>query len=198
MPASGPGARWRSIRAHAVVGAVQVRPDEVVEAVAALVVLAVRPADAARRDERVDRPERGRGGGERPLDAPRSRMSQASTCAAPSIDAAVSSSRSRPRARSVSVAPSRASRSAIARPMPVPAPVTTTCLPLKKSCGRSQFAAFPRRMPLRRSRAERRLPLRRARDASRTKLSRGAVRGSGRSIGEVDESAPGSANPWSF
>ena len=44
---------------------------------------------------------------------------------------------------------------------------------------------------------ERRLPLRRARDASRTKLSREAVRGSGRSAGKVDESAPGSANPWS-
>jgi hypothetical protein len=39
--------------------------------------------------------------------------------------------------------------------------------------------------------------LRRARDASRTKLSREAVRGSGRSAGKVDESAPGSANPWS-
>jgi hypothetical protein len=39
--------------------------------------------------------------------------------------------------------------------------------------------------------------LRRARDATRTKLSREAVRGSGRSAGKVDESAPGSANPWS-
>ena len=51
--------------------------------------------------------------------------------------------------------------------------------------------------PCRGGRRERRLPLRRARDATRTKLSREAVRGSGRSAGEVDESAPGSANPWS-
>jgi hypothetical protein len=56
---------------------------------------------------------------------------------------------------------------------------------------------FRRQIPLQGRSPERRLPLRRARDASRTKLSRKAVRGSGRSAGEVDESAPGSANPWS-
>ena len=39
--------------------------------------------------------------------------------------------------------------------------------------------------------------LRRARDATRTKLSRETVRGSGWSLGGVDESAPGSANSWS-
>src|SRR5438874_7492748 len=39
--------------------------------------------------------------------------------------------------------------------------------------------------------------LRRARSATRSKPHREAVRGSGRSAGEVDESATGSANSWS-
>jgi len=56
---------------------------------------------------------------------------------------------------------------------------------------------FRRQIPLQEPSAKRRLPLRRARDATRTKPSREAVRGSGRSAGEVDESAPGSAKPWS-
>jgi hypothetical protein len=57
--------------------------------------------------------------------------------------------------------------------------------------------ALRRQIPLQGPARKRRLPLRRARDATRTKPSREAVRGSGRSAGEVDESAPGSANPWS-
>ena len=123
--------------------------------------------------------------------------SHGSTRTGPSIDAAVASSRSRPRATSVSAAPSRARRRAIARPMPVPAPVTTTCFPFNQSPVVRNLRPFCRRIPLRGCVPERRLPLRRARDASRTKLSRKAVRGSGRSVGEVDESAPGSAKPWS-
>ena len=123
--------------------------------------------------------------------------SHGSTRTGPSIDAAVASSRSRPRATSVSAAPSRARRRAIARPMPVPAPVTTTCFPFNQSPVVRNLRPFRRRIPLRGCVPERRLPLRRARDASRTKLSRKAVRGSGRSAGEVDESAPGSAKPWS-
>jgi hypothetical protein len=39
--------------------------------------------------------------------------------------------------------------------------------------------------------------LRRARGASRTKPHRAALRGSGRLVGVVDESVPGSANSWS-
>ena len=85
----------------------------------------------------------------------------------------------------------------MARPMPVPAPVTTTCFPFNHSPVVRNLRPFCRRIPLRGCVPERRLPLRRARDASRTKLSRKAVRGSGRSAGEVDESAPGSAKPWS-
>ncbi len=57
---SGPGSQVPQRRAHAVVGAAQVRPDEVVEAVAALVVLAVAAADPAHRDERVNRAQRRR------------------------------------------------------------------------------------------------------------------------------------------
>jgi len=61
-----------------------------------------------------------------------------------------------------------------------------------------KLRGFRRQIPLRGPRVKRRLPLRRARDATRTKPSREAVRGSGRSAGEVDESAPGSAKSWSF
>src|SRR4029078_4273746 len=81
--------------------------------------------------------------------------------------------------------------------MAVAAPVPTRCLPFNKSPVVRNLRPFRRRIPLRGCVPERRLPLRRARDASRTKLSRKAVRGSGRSVGEVDESAPGSAKPWS-
>lgn len=128
---------------------------------------------------------------------PRSRMSQASTCGGPSRLAATASSRPRSRARSVTAAPSAASRCGTARPMPVPAPVTATCFPVMLS---------PEICNLREKRVKRPListvyrilsPLRRARDATRTKPHREAVRGSGRSPGVVDESAPGSANSWS-
>ena len=87
---------------------------------------------------------------------------------------------------------------ATARPIPVPAPVTTTCLcaisspPLRNL--REKRAGIPLAPPALVSIEFR---LRRARDATRTKPSRETVRGSGRSPGGVDESAPGSANSWS-
>ena len=91
---SGPGREVPQRRAHAVVRAVQVRPNEVVEAVAALVVLAVPAADPAHGDERVNRAQRVRCTCDRPVDRTRSRMSQGSTCVRPPTSAAVSSSSS--------------------------------------------------------------------------------------------------------
>ena len=107
--------------AAAPVGAVEVRLDDVVQAVA--VAGLVRAADPGVRDERVERLGR----------TPRSTASRSRM----STDArrrAVTTSRRRDssRASSVSRAPSAARRCAIARPIPVPAPVTTTCFPSRR------------------------------------------------------------------
>ena len=65
------------------------------------------------------------------------------------------------------------------------------------ACAAQRAAFFDRRgLEGRRSPASR-FDLRRARSASRSKPSREVVRGSGKPVGSVDESATGSANPWS-
>ena len=128
--ASGPGARLLERRAAAVVGAVQVRRDEIVEPVR-LRITAVRAAEPAAGDERVDRPELAR-----PRRRTPSRPCRGRGCrtrrrgSAASIVAATASSLPASRASSVTDAPSRPSRRAIARPIPVPAPVTTMCFPV--------------------------------------------------------------------
>ena len=146
-----PGRQVPQRRAHAVVRAVEVRPDEVVEAVAALVVLAVRPADPARR-----RRARGSGRGAprhartRRSTASRSRMSHGLdvTCARRRAPPSPSSSPSLEAEQSRRPRRHAASRRAIARPIPVPAPVTTTCLPLIRSPLVRNLRRFRRRDPL--------------------------------------------------
>jgi hypothetical protein len=70
VPRVGAGRQVLEHRADAVVRPVDVRLDDVVEPVAALVVDAVRAADAARGDERVDRAELAGRTRERPLHPP--------------------------------------------------------------------------------------------------------------------------------
>ncbi len=143
---------WRQMTergADAVVGAVDVRPDEIGEPVASRVVLAVRAADPARRHERVERavgtlpPPRTRA---RPPPARGCRTGKTPTWG-PTV-AAVSSRSSRRLATSETRAPSRARRSAIARPIPVPAPVTTTCLPVILSPLFRNLRTFRGQIPL--------------------------------------------------
>ena len=199
MPGLRAGRQMPERGADAVVGAVEVGADEVVEPVSALLVLAVGAPDPARSDERMDRPERVGGARECELDRPR-----ISDVARLDAHVAVDLGRGLLEARLIA----RDERDARHRPAPRAArsrarsPFLHPSRP--RACRSSVLHSFAIcglsvvRSPCTGRPRQRRLPLRRARDATRTKLSRRAVRGSGRSVGEVDESAPGSANPWSL
>ena len=145
----GPRREMPERRADAVVGPVEVGRDEVVEAVPALVVLAVPPADAAARDERVDGPELARGAGDGRRRRPsRSRMSHGAIQTSPSdrrgrlVEAGAS------RATSVTAAPSSCQPKGDRAPdppagsghhhMPVAHPLST----------RRNLRGFRRRIPL--------------------------------------------------
>ncbi len=138
-----PGREPALRRANAVVGADEVRGDEIVEAVLGAGLVRARRCRCSRRARargRSRRPQLRK----RPRPGPRRECRSART-KAPPISDAVCASASSPRAISERRAPSFASRSAIALPIPRPAPVTTTCRP---STGRSVISLRAR--PVRR------------------------------------------------
>ena len=197
MPRVRPRRQMPERSAHAVVGAVEVRRDYVVEAVASFVVLPVRPAEAAAGDEPGDRAERAGGAREGTVDAAtlpdvaRVDMRRAVDARGRLAETLLAPREQRHRG-AVARQPKR-DRAPDSRPRTRDDDVLARHLtPLVRN-----LRGFRRQIPLQGRGAKRRLPLRRARDATRTKPSREAVRGSGRSAGEVDESAPGSANSWS-
>ena len=167
----GPGARCRIAARTAVVGAVEVRGDELVEPVA-VVVLAVLAADPGGSDERVDRAERLRRLRHRLVD-----LLGGHGCRAPRSGCGSGASRRARRARfrsspsKVTVAPSRRaagrSRCRCRCRHPSRRRVCRTSFSIS-----SQFAWFSSPAALDPGAPrEHRLPMRRARDASRTKLS---------------------------